>query len=140
MRDRRGQEQVGVQPLVLLTDLLGERRNRDGVLEQAAEVRMVAGAATRRAPPGGSQDCIAEQRVEQSAVTLVVDLARQVLKESVELVEVAIGRRQEPIHRSFRPIRRGRADDVEHIDDRLVAEALHHARNADEIASVKAPR
>jgi hypothetical protein len=47
--DRGGQQQIAVQPPVQLTELARQRRHRDGVLEQAAEVRVMAGACTARA-------------------------------------------------------------------------------------------
>ena len=71
-----------------------ERGHGDGVLEQPAQVGVVSGAGGRRAAPGLPQDAVGHQRVEQSAVALVVDLARQVLEEAVKLVEVTIGARE----------------------------------------------
>ena len=45
--DRGGQQQVGVQPGVKLAELVGERRHRHGVLEQPAQVGVVAAARAR---------------------------------------------------------------------------------------------
>ena len=72
-----------------------QRAHRDGVLEQPAEIRVVAAARARRAPPLRAQRGIAEQRLHQPAVRRVVDLAGQVLEEPLELVEVAVGDREE---------------------------------------------
>ena len=56
---------------------------------------MVAAAGARRAPPLGAQRFVAEQGAEQRLVLGVVDLAREVLEEAVELLDVAVGDRQE---------------------------------------------
>ena len=95
VHERRGDQQVGVQPRVQLAGLERERADRDGVLEQAAEVGVVAAARARRAAPLGAQRGVAEQALQQRAVAGLVDLAREVLEEAVELVEVAVGDGQE---------------------------------------------
>ena len=95
VHERRGQEQVRVQPRVQLADLVGQGRHRDGVLEQAAEIRVMTGAGARSLPPRRAQNAVAEHRLEQSPVAPVVDLAGQMLEEAVELVEVAVGGGQE---------------------------------------------
>ncbi len=95
VHERRGDQQVGIQTHVQLGDLERERADRDRVLEQPAEVRVVAAARARRAPPLGAQRGVAQQPVEQLAVGRVVDLAREVLEEAVELLDVAVGDRQE---------------------------------------------
>jgi hypothetical protein len=64
-----------------------------------------------------------------------VDLAREVLEEAFELVDVAGGDRQE----------RGGvgglgAGDRAHVDLQLVAEALHAPHDADELAALEATR
>ena len=117
-----------------LAGLERERRDRDRVLEQAAEVGVVAGARARRAAPLGAQRRVLEQRLQQRAVAGLVHLAHEVLEEPVELVEVAVGDRQE---------RRGvgalGALDRAHVDLQLVAEALDPALHAHEVAAVEAP-
>ena len=120
------------------------RRDRDGVLEQAAEVGVVARparaapAAARRAAPAAAgsehgarrisaRSCaVAEQALEQRLQPRVIDLAREVLEEAFELVEVAVGGRQEagrvgldsPSARAI----------VRSVDLQLVAKALARAR------------
>ena len=64
-----------------------------------------------------------------------MDLAREVLEEAVELVEVAVGDGQE----------RGRVGglgplDLLDVDLQLVAEALHAPAHAHELAAVEAAR
>ena len=131
--DRRRHEQVGVQPRVQLARLQRERADRDRVLEQPAEVGVMAGARARRAPPLGAQRGVAEQAVEQRPVARLVDLAREVLEEAVELVEVAVGDRQER-----RRVGAVGALDRAHVDLQLVAEALDAALHAHEVAALEA--
>src|SRR5262245_39058792 len=50
VEDRGGQQEVGVEPRVQRAGLERERRDRHGVLQQAAEVGVVAPARARRAP------------------------------------------------------------------------------------------
>src|SRR5215207_11054236 len=53
--DRRGDEDVAVEARVELARLECERRDRDGVLEQPAEVAVVPVARARRAPQRRTQ-------------------------------------------------------------------------------------
>ena len=55
VQQRGGDQHVGVQPRVQDARLQRERPDRDGVLEQPAEVGVVAGARARRAPELGAQ-------------------------------------------------------------------------------------
>ncbi len=137
MDERRRHEQVGVQARVQLAGLERERPDGDRVLEQAAEVGVVAVARARRAAPLLAQRRVAEQRVEQRLQAGVVDLARQVLEEAVELVEVAVGDGQE---RRRIDAAGGRAADRAQLDLQLVAEALDAAGDVDDVAAVEAPR
>ena len=93
--ERGGEQQVRIQTRMQLGALERQRADRDRVLQQPAEVGVVAGARARRAAPLGAQRVVAEQPLEQRAVARVVDLAREVLEEAVELVDVAVGDRQE---------------------------------------------
>jgi hypothetical protein len=63
-----------------------------------------------------------------------VDLAREVLEEAVELVEIAVGDRQER-----RRVGRFRALDRAQLDLQLVPEALDPPGHAHEIAALEAP-
>ena len=94
---------------------------------------MVAGSRARGAAPLGAQRGIAQERLEQRAVARVVDLAREVLEEAVELVEVAVGDGEE---RGGVGVRRPL--DRPHLDLQRVAEALHAALHAHEVAAVEA--
>ena len=60
--DRGGQQQVGVQARMQLAELVRERRDGDRVLEQPAEVGVVAGARARRPAPGRAQLASASSR------------------------------------------------------------------------------
>ena len=75
--------------------LLREGRDSHRVLEKPAQVRVVPGAGAGSAAEFRAERTVGEKRVEQAAQVLVVDLARVVLEEPVELVEVAVGHRQE---------------------------------------------
>ena len=96
VHERGADQQVGVQPRVQLARLERERRRP----------RRCARAA-RRGRRGGRRACTARgatrraarrrraARSSSAAVRRVVDLAREVLEEAVELVEVAVGDGQE---------------------------------------------
>ena len=93
----------------------------------------MAAARARRAAPLRAQRVVAQQPLQQAAVAGIVDLAREVLEEAVELVDVAVGDREE----------RGRvgalgARDRAHLDLQLVAEALDAARDPHEVAALEA--
>jgi hypothetical protein len=95
VHERRADEQARVQARVQLADVERKRPDGDRMLERAAKVGVVALARARRAPPTLAQRRVVEQRVQQGAQPDVVDIAREVLEEAVELVEVAVGDRQE---------------------------------------------
>ena len=63
-----------------------------------------------------------------------MDLAREVLEEAVELVQVAVRDRQE-----LGRIGRLGARDLVHLDLQLVAEPLHAPAHAHELAAVEPP-
>ena len=120
---------------MLGAELDRERRHGDRVLEQAAQVGVVAAARARRAAQRGAQGGVAEDVVQERPEGRVADLAGEVLEEAVELVEVAEGDGQE----------RGRvglagvgAGDRPQLGLELVAEALHPAGHADEVAALEA--
>ena len=136
------QEQVRVQPGVLLGDLDGERRHRHRVLEQPPEIRVMPRPRAGRAAPRRTQLAVAQQRLEQRPVATVVDLASEMLEKAVELVEVAVGDRQEPgridvLRSAVTTIGANGAGDIVDLDDRLVAEALDPPANPHEIAAVE---
>src|SRR5450755_287762 len=133
--DGGGEEQVGVELGMQLAEVVGKRGDRDGVLEQAAEVGVMAGAGAGRPAPGGPERLIDEQRIEQCAVAAVEDLGDEMLEEAVELVEVAVGGGQE-VGRIGLAV--GGARDLRHLEHEIVAEALDAAGDADEVAALEA--
>ncbi len=136
MEERRAEQQVGVQAWVERARLERERADRHGVLEQAAEVRVVARAGAGRAAEVGAECFVPEEEVEQRAQVGVVDLAGEVLEEAVELVEVAVGHRQEL--GGVRG-RLGAPDRLEvHLE--LVPEALDPAPDGHEVAALELGR
>ncbi|MEA2126825.1 MAG: hypothetical protein QOI80_3607 [Solirubrobacteraceae bacterium] len=64
-----------------------------------------------------------------------MDLADEVLEEPVELVEVAVGDRQERRRIGIRG-----APDLEHVQRQRVAEALDARTHAHDVAALEAPR
>ena len=112
--------------------LEGERGDRHRVLEQPAQVGVVARARAGRAAQLGPERVVAQEGVDQRAQVGVVHLAGEVLEEAVELVEVAVGGRQE----------RGRvgrlgAPDRAQLDLQLVAEALDPPGDRDQVAALE---
>ena len=95
VHQRGRQQQVLVQARVQLADLVGERRHRDRVLEQAAEVRVVPASRARRAPQLRPQATSPSSPSSKRPKTPVMHLAGQVLEEPVELVEVPVGSGEE---------------------------------------------
>ena len=83
---------------------------------------------------------VAEQRVEQAPVARVIDLAREVLEEAVELLEITVGAREEA-RRGLRPLGSpsARASDVPDLDHELVTKPLDAAADADELAALEPP-
>ena len=133
------------------------RGDGDGVLEQAAEVGVVAGRRARRRAPGrgrapgahrrgpGSEQgarriCSRSARrraaLEQRLQRGVVDLAGEVLEEAFELVAVAVGGGQEA--GGVGVLALGALDRAQ-LDLQLVAKALHAPAHAHELAALEAP-
>src|SRR5205823_10189319 len=101
-----------------------------GVLEQPAQVGMVAAARAGRPSPGAAQLAVAQQRSQKGSELVVVDLAGQVLEEAVELVEVAIGLREEGSGIDGLVLAAHALDPVD-LHHQLVAEALDASRRLD---------
>ena len=121
---------------MLERELLRERRDGDSVLEQPAEVGVVAGARARRAPPRGAQLAVAEQRSSSRTVAGVVDLPRKVLEEAVELVEVAVGDGQEALELAL--LGADHALDRLELELELLAEAHGAPAHRHEVAALEA--
>ena len=51
VRDGRGEQEVGLEPRMELTELVGQRRHRHRVLEETAEIGVVSGARAGGSPP-----------------------------------------------------------------------------------------
>ena len=82
------------------------------------------------------QGAVVEQRCEQRAQAGVVNLAREVLEEAVELVEVAVGDGQECGRIG---LALGGAIDRAQVDLQLVAKALDATGDAHEVTALEAP-
>ena len=72
-----------------------QRGHGHGVLEQPAEIGVVAAARARGGAQRGPEVLVGQEGVEQPPQIAVVHLARQVLEEAVELLDVAEGDGQE---------------------------------------------
>src|SRR5436853_5309470 len=83
MEDRGGHQEIRVEPAVEVAGLLHERRDRDRVLEQPAEVGVVSRARARGAAKVGAEGVVPEERVDEPPEARVVDLAAEVLEEAV---------------------------------------------------------
>jgi hypothetical protein len=137
VQDRRRHEQVRVQPWVQDAGLEGERRDRDGVLDETAQVGVVPGACARRPPEVRPEPLVIEERLEQCAQVGGVDLAGEMLEEAVELLHVAVGHREEL--GGVGPVLRGTLDRLQ-VDLKRVSEALDATPHGDEIAAFELSR
>ena len=118
-----------------LADLADQRADRDGVLDQAAEVGVVAGPGARRAPELARDGLGEEDPLDDLPQRRVVHLAGQVLEEAGQLLGVAIGGGQELGRVDLIALERA---DVVDLGDQLAAEALDLARDADRVALLEA--
>jgi hypothetical protein len=116
--------------------LLHERGDRDRVLDQPAKVGVMARARARRAAELRPQIVVSGESRQHGRELGSVDLAREVLEEAVELVEVAVGHGEEVgrVGGSLLDTR-----DVAQLGLELVAEALDATGHADEVAALEAP-
>src|SRR4029078_7175541 len=82
VEERRRHEQVRVELRMELADLADERGDRDRVLEQPAEIGVMAAAGTGRAPELRRHRLGVEDPLDHLAERLVVDLAGQMLEKT----------------------------------------------------------
>ena len=129
VHERRGEQQVGAQARVELRQLVADRRHADRVLEQPAGVRVVA---------VGRRRIRAQRRLREHASTtsarsdVVVDLRREELEESLELVGVAAQRRRERGRIGVRGLERA------HLELEPVAELLDASEDVHGVALAEA--
>src|SRR5436305_15273070 len=96
---------------------------------------VVTGPAARGAAERGAEGAVTHERVDQPPQARVVDLAREVLQEAVELVEVPEGDGEELGGIGGAILHPG---DGRELGVQLVAEALDAAGDLDEIAAFEA--
>ena len=134
VHERCGDQQVGVRDLRAAGRPPARAPRRHGVLQQSAEVGAVApageGGGARR-----TERAVAEQSVQQRPVAGVADLAGEVLEEAVELVENAVGDRQEGSRGPPWTRRRG---DRAQVERQLFAEVLDAAGDQDQVVAEEA--
>ena len=105
---------------------------------RAAGAGRLDGQRAGRPPHARAQPLVAQQRPEQRLQARVIDLAREVLEEAFELVEVAVGGGQEA-RRVGIGLLVARAGNRAQLDLELVAEALNPPAHAHELAALEAP-
>src|SRR3954463_7859574 len=91
----------------------------------------------RRAAPRGAQIGVGEERLQQRREARIAHLAGQVFEEAVELVEVAVGDRQEGRRVGLRG---GRFRDRPYLELELVAEALDAPGDTHEVTALEPAR
>src|SRR5262249_52351733 len=121
----RRQHEVRAQPRMELCRLAAERRNADGVLEEAAGVAVMAAWRGRQGAESGTDLDVGHERLNRLLQAGMVDLGREELEESVQLVRVTPQSRRE-VGRVRVRRRLERAD----LQLELVAEALDAAEDA----------
>lgn len=94
VHDRGGDQQIPIQARMELAELPAELRDGDGVLEQPAQIRVVAAAGAGRAAQRGAELLIAKHGAQEAAEARIMHLGREVFEEPFELVEIAVRRRQ----------------------------------------------
>ena len=134
VQDRRAREQIAVEPGMEHAGLCREGGHRDGVLDQPAQVGVVAGARAGRLAKGRAKGLVAQEAVEQRAQMRVVHLAREMLEKALQLVHVPVGHGQE-----LRGIRAVclRAPYRLQVHLELVAKALHPALHGHQITALE---
>ena len=117
-----------------LADLADERGDRDRVLEQPAEIGVMAAAGTGRAPELRRHRLGVEDPLDHLAESLVVDLAGQMLEKAVQLLDRAVGGREE-----LGRVERVRLDPPQrrHLGREVAAEALDLAADLDRIPALE---
>ena len=95
VEDRGAEQHVRVETRMQHAGLLGQRGHGHGVLQQPAQVGVMPGARAGRAAQLGAEALVAQEGVQQRHEVGVVDLAREVLQEAVELLDVAVGHGEE---------------------------------------------
>ena len=105
------------------------------MLDKAAEVGVVAGAGAWGATEVGGDRAAQQEPLHRPQQGRIVDLAREVLQEALELLDRAIGGGQE-LRRVEGP--RLQALDVVELGDHLAAKALESPAHADRVAALEA--
>jgi hypothetical protein len=134
---RRRKQQVGLEPRMELTQVVGQRRHRHRVFEQPAEVRVVPGSGAGGPTPLGPEACVGEQPVEKGAELAIMHLAREMLEKPVQFVEVTVrpGEKRTRIN----PRISGYPLDQQDLDYELVPEPLDPAGDPHKVTALEAP-
>ncbi len=95
VEERRGDEQVAAEPGMNLRGLAAERRDGDGVLEEAAGVDVVCLRASGQLAEPRPEWLVREESPDECLQTGVGDLAGEKFEEAVQLVGVPAHRRRQ---------------------------------------------
>ena len=135
VQERGGQQEVVTQPGMQLRGLAAERRDSDGVLEQAAGVAVVPVCPGRRKRAECLPDLrVADERAHDLGEPVVRDLRCEELEEAVELVGVAT-----QCGRELGRVRVLRRLHCTYLHLELSAEALHATENVHGVSLAEAP-
>jgi proteasome assembly chaperone (PAC2) family protein len=128
----RRHQQIGVEPWMKLAHLADEGPDRDGVLEQSAQVGVMACTRARGAAKLRRHLARHKQPLHGFAKARVVDLASEVLQESLELLDRTVGGREE-----LRGVERAGLEPphVVELGDQVAAIALQPAAGKDRVAA-----
>ena len=133
VEERGCDEQVAPQASVELRGVAAERRDGDGVLEQAARVAVVSAGRGRKRAKSRAELRVADESGDERAECRLGDLVREELEEAVELIDVATRRRNE--RGGVGSGRLERAD----VELEPVAEALDAGEDAHRVAFAEPP-
>jgi hypothetical protein len=137
VEQRRGHEEIGVEPRMKLTELPDERPDRDGVLDQTPDVGVMPGSGAGSPPELGCDRIAEEDSLDDRPERGVVDLAREVLQKALQLLGIAIRRGEKG---SGVEIGSLEPRNVLDLDDQLAAKPLDLPGNADRVAPLEARR
>ena len=123
------EQQIGSEPRMELRELAADRRDTDGVLEQAARVAVMAVDRRRQSPQACTQLIVQYEAADGGLQARVRDLTCQELEKSLQLVSVSTQGRRECL--GIEPLcRLERAD----LELKAVAETVDSAENAHGVA------
>jgi uncharacterized protein (DUF1015 family) len=132
VEQRGGEQEIGAQARMELSDLAADRRHADRVLEEPSGVPVVAVDGRGQRPQAPSHGFVLDELRDGCTKALMRDLAGEELKEAIQLVGVAAERR-----RKLRRVEILGGLEAPHVELELVAETLHASEHAHCVALVE---